>query len=135
MSKSAIDAEINNQIFRKDYPMIIAKRRDLATIGAVRLQGDGADFIAGQAIARNTSTGKFQRYSAVSGGSFDTPCVLFESVEAYRFDSSVTGGALARAVLGGYVFGAGLIGSNGAFITALGGKTQTDATGVAVVKF
>lgn len=135
MSKSSIDSEVNNQIFRKDYPVVIAKRRELASLAPVRLAGDGADFIAGTAIARETSSGKFKRWTAVSGGTYDTPCVLFESVPAYQFDSAVTGGALARAVVQGYVYQGSLVGSNTQFITALGGVIQTDASQVAIVKF
>lgn len=135
MSKSGIDAEVNNQIFRKDFSAIIAKRRDLASIAPVRLFGDGNDYLAGQIIARLTSTGQFKRWSAVSGGSYDTPCVLFENVLAYEFDSTVTGGALARAIVGGYVYQAKLIDYNSQALTALAGVNQTDASGIVVTKF
>lgn len=135
MSKSGIDAEVNNQIFRKDFGAIIALRRDLAQISPVRLYDDGASYYMGECLARNTSTGEFQRWSAVSGGSYDTPCVLFEDVLSYQFDATVTGGALARAVMAGYVFKTKLVDYNSQFLTAVGGRVMTDASGVAVVKF
>lgn len=136
MSKSAIDSEINNQIFRKDYPMVIALRRDLTQLSPVRLAGDGNDFIAGQCLARNTSTGEFQRFSAVSGGSYDTPCVLFQSVLAYEFDATVTSGTLARAIMSAAgLYKSKLIDYNSAFKTAISGREITDATGLTVVKF
>lgn len=137
MSKSAIDAEVNNQIFRKDWAAIIAYRRDLATIEPVRLQYDANGYPAGQCLARVTSTGVFGKYSAVSGLSIDTPCVLFESViaadEGTPGVDAPTGGALARAIFAGYVYKSKLLDYTGP--SQLGGKEMTDATGITVVKF
>jgi hypothetical protein len=135
MSKSAIDAEVNNQIFRKDWAAIIASRRDLATIAPVRLAYDAGGYLAGQVLARVTSTGVFGKYSAVSGSANDSVCVLFENVTASDEDSALTGGALARAIMGagGGVYKSKLLDYPGA--TAMGGKEITDATGITVVKF
>lgn len=137
MSKSNIDAEVNNQIFRKDFPMVIASRRELATIAPGRLFQDGNDYLPGQCLVRVTSTGQFKRWSAASGGSFDSPCILFEPVLAYQQDSTVTGGALARLISSaeGGVYKSQLVDYNSGFKTALAGKEFTDATGVTVVKF
>ena len=135
MSKSAIDAEVNNNIFRKDYPMVIALRRDLAQISPVRLKADGNDYIAGQCLARRVSTGMFERWSAVSGATNDSQCVLFQSVLAYEFDAAVTGGALARAIFSGFVFQSKLIDYVAGSSLGSGAKAQTDASGLTVVKF
>jgi hypothetical protein len=133
MSKSAIDAEVNNEIFRKDWAAIIAYRRDLASIEPVRLAYDGSGYLAGQCLARVTSTGVFHKYSAVSGGSIDTPCVLFENVTASDEDSTLSGGSLARAIFTGFVYKSKLLDYTGA--SQLSGKELTDATGITVVKF
>lgn len=136
MSKSSIDAEINNQIFRKDFPNIIAVRRDLANIEAGRLFNDGNDYLPGECLVRVTSTGMFKRWSAASGGTYDTPCVLFETVSSYQFDSTVTGGALARIIFSSAgVYKSKLIDYDAGFKTAIGGKELTGADGVTVVKF
>lgn len=136
MSKSGIDAEINNQIFRKDFTAIIALRRDLAQLSPVRLVGDGNDYLAGQCLVRVTSTGEFKRFSAASGGAYDSPCVLFENVLAYEFDATVTGGSLARAIMStAGVYKNKLVDYNATFKTAIVGKEITDASGVTVVKF
>jgi hypothetical protein len=137
MSKTAIDAEVNNQIFRKDYPMVIALRRELAQISAVRLQYDANGYSAGQVLARVVSTGIFGKYSAVSGSTVDSVCVLFENVESYTEGTqgvdAPTGGALARAIFSGFVFASKLIDYTGA--TQLAGRQYTDASGIAIVKF
>lgn len=135
MSKSGIDAEVNNQIFRKDFSAIIAKRRDLASIGPVRLYDDSNDYLAGEVLARITSTGVFKRWSAASGASYDSVCVLFENVLAYEFDATVTGGALARAIMGGYVYKDKLVDYDSGAKSAMAAVEQTDASGVTVVKF
>lgn len=135
MSKSAIDAEINNQIFRKDFGAVIAMRRDLASLQPARLFNDGNPYYMGQCLARDTSSGVFKRWSAVSGSANDSPCVLFEDVLAYQFDATVTGGALARVLTAAYVFKDKLVDYSAGFKTAVVGKEITDASGVTVVKF
>jgi hypothetical protein len=133
MGKSAIDAEVNNEIFRKDWSAIIAYRRDLASIEPARLAYDAAGYLAGQCLARVTSTGVFGKWSAVSGLSTDTPCVLMENVPVSDENSALTGGSLARAIFTGFVYKAKLLDYTGA--SQLGGKEMTDATGITVVKF
>lgn len=135
MSKSAIDAEVNNQIFRKDFPMVLAKRRDLATLSPVRLKGDDNDYLAGQCLARRVSTGIFERWSAVSGATNDSQCVLFQSVLAYEFEASVTGGALAQGIFAGFLKKERLLDYVAGSSLGSGAKEQTDATGLTVVKF
>jgi hypothetical protein len=138
MAKSAIDAEFKNSIFRKDFPMVIALRRDLAQLSPVRLKSDGNDYIAGQVLARKVSDGEFYRWSAVSGlaaSAVDTNCVLFETVITSNFDSTVTGGTLARALMSAYVYKSKLIDYVAGSSLGSGAKEQTDATGITVVKF
>lgn len=136
MSKSSIDAEVNNQIFRKDFAAIIAIRRDLAQISPVRLFNDGNDYVAGQCLVRVTSSGVFKRWSAASGGTYDSPCILFEDVLAYQFDSTVTGGALARAIMeAAGVYKSKLIDYDSNWKTQAAGREITDASGTTVVKF
>jgi len=136
MSKSAIDAEVNNSIFRKDFAAIIALRRDLAQISPARLYNDGSDYLAGQCLVRVVSSGQFRRWSAASGLSYDTPCVLFEDVLTSNFDAAVTGGALARAIMEtAGVYKSKLIDYDSNFKTAVGGREITDASAITVVKF
>lgn len=136
MSKSSIDAEVNNSIFRKDYVNIIAIRRELSQLSPGRLYNDGSDYLPGQCLAREVSSGMFKRWSAVSGGTYDTPCVLFESVLTSNFDASVTGGALARVIMStAGVYKSKLVNYDSGFKTAIGAKEMTDATSITLVKF
>lgn len=143
MGKSAIDATVNNQVFRKDWAAIIAMKRELATIQPVRLKLDSNGYEAGQVIARVSASGggflagQFGKWSAVSGLSTDTVCVLGETItptdEGVSGVDAPTGGSLARAIMGGYVYKTKLIDYTGA--SQLSGKELTDATGITVVKF
>lgn len=135
MSKSAIDAEFSNQIFRTDWSAIIAVRRDLAQISPVRLKYDADGYLAGQVLARKTSDGLFYKFSAVSGSSYDSACVLLDNVIAANEDqTSMTGAALARAAMAGYVYKDRLY-DYVAGTAPAGSREITDATAITVVKF
>lgn len=143
MSKSAIDATVNNQVFRKDWAAIIACRRDLAVIEPVRLKSDSDGYFAGQVLARVSASGggyaagQFGKWSAVSGLSTDTVCVLAETVTPTDMgvpnSDGPTGGSLARAIMSGLVYKSKLIDYVNA--SQVSGKEITDATGITVVKF
>lgn len=133
MGKTVLDANVNNEIFRKDWTSVIAKRRDLASILGARLKLDTNGYNAGQVVARRVSTGLFEKWSAVSGASYDTVSVLFEDVTAD--DQSATGGDLARVVVGGYVFKDKLVNYDSTAKTQMGAIEQTGADGVTIVKF
>lgn len=134
MGKSPIDAEVNNQVFRKDWgPQVIAKKRELSAIQGSRLANDGNDYIAGQCLVRKVSDGLFYRWSAASGATIDSKCVLMESVSSEQFP--VTGGAMARTVMSGFVYKASLTDYVAGSSLGSGAVEQTDAAGITVVKF
>lgn len=133
MGKTVLDANVNNEIFRKDWTAIIAKRRDLASISAARMKLDQDGYNAGQVVARKVSDGLFYKWSAVSGGAYDTVSVLFEDVTAD--DQSATGGDLARIITAGYVYKDKLTEYDSTAKTQMGAVEQTDASGVTIVKF
>lgn len=137
MSKSAIDATVNNSVFRKDNPIILAMRRDLAVIQPVRLAYDANGYMPGQILDYKAADGLYYKHSAVSG-TLNATCVLFEQVTSDdQLTQGASGNSLARAIFGGLVFGdllldnnAGATGSSG-----LNGRAYKDATGVNVFKF
>lgn len=100
MGKSAVDAQVNQSIFRKNFPIIIAAKRANADILGIRLTYDADGYMPGQVLARNTSTGLYDKYSAISG-SYEAACVLLEQIT--DDDQPSTGGALARGIFGGGV--------------------------------
>lgn len=136
---SNLDANVNNQIFRKDFAIIIALNRQLATIQPVRIANDSTDMLAGTVLGRRTSDGIYKRYnSGNSDGSQTAACVMFEDVLQDDFNAqapALTGFALTRGIFAGYVFQAKLTGLDAGAITNLGGRTIIDASGVSILKF
>lgn len=133
MAKSPLDADVVTEVVRFDQPIILATRRDLAEIRPARLKVDLTGYRAGQVLARRVSTGEFEKWSAVSGASYDTVCILFESLTA--LDQPATGTALARVIAGGRVYTSRCIELDATARTQLGARDQTDARGVAILKF
>lgn len=133
MSKKGLDASFESQVFRRDFPMILASRRDLASIKSVRLEltaGDTAPFKAGQVLAYDSSSKTYKKYGAVSG-SLDASCILFENVDAPASGSTV----LERGVFGGEVYKSALIDYEAGVLTDLGGRIITDSDETEILKF
>lgn len=117
-----LDAKVDNEIFRKDFPIILALNRHLAKITPVRLAHDTDGYPAGQCLARNQSTGYFEKFSAVSGGSIDSHCILFESIDGEQFTGS-TGTAVGRGLVAADVYEDNCTDLDATFKTAIGGRT------------
>ena len=136
------DANFQSQIFRKDNPIILAMRRDKAQFIGARIAFDGDDYIIGQALVRKPSDGLFYRWSAASGGSYDTPCVLYDNCLGFDFSedgapsaTGAQGAPLVRGLISGTVYTNKLVGSDANFLTALKAVNVVDAGGVAMTKF
>lgn len=129
------DINFNPEIFRKDYPMVIAKNRHLASIGAVRLAYDADGYPAGTVLARNSVSGLYQAYDDGGSSGLNTAkCVMLDEFSVSEFeDTDAT--ALARGIFGGELFYSKLIGIDANGITDLGGKRYIEADGVEVFKF
>lgn len=132
MAKSSIDANVNNEIFRKNWTCIIALKRELAVLSPVRLAYEAGGWTAGQVLARNTVTGLFEKYSAASG-TYDASCVLFEDVDTT--DQAATGGALARGIFSGALFKDALIDYDANAKTELNARDWTDASSTNIMQF
>lgn len=136
------DAKFNSQIFRKDNPIILAARRDQAVFMGVRVAYDANGYLPGQALVRETSSGLFKKWSAASGGSYDSPCVLFDSASDSDqlannggVTSGVAGSSLLRALMAAIVYTGNMIEADAGFKTALKSKDMVDAGGVGLTKF
>lgn len=130
-----LDASYSNQIFRKDFPIILACNRHLATLLPVRLAYNASGYTAGQVLAQNSATLLFQNY--VNGGASGTgtaKCVLFQSIDASEFPSA-TGTAMEQGVFGGEVYDNLLIDADSTAKTDLNGRTFSDSSGTAIFKF
>lgn len=129
-----LDAKIDNEIFRKDHPIILSGNRQLASITGARLYHDTDGYDAGQVVARITSTGLFKKWSAASGGTYDTVSVLLSPVDGDEFLGS-TGTALGRVATGGEVFKDKLIELDSTAITQMKARTIVGSDGVSVLKY
>jgi len=130
-----LDAKVNNQIFRKDHPIILASNRQLATLYPVRLDYSSDGYKAGTVLGRNSVDGNYAAYDNGASSGLDTAAaILFEDVPVESFPSA-TGTALARGIFGGEVFKAKLTGLDASAITDLKARTITGADGVDVLKF
>lgn len=132
MAKTAIDANVNTNLFRKDWPIVIAMRPDLAQISPVRLVYRAEGYIAGQVLGTTTTPGLFDKWSQVSGTGAAT-CVLFESINVA--DEPATGGGLARALFAGYVYTNLLIDYNSQARTGLVARDRIDASLFGITQF
>lgn len=130
-----IDAKFSGEIFRKDFPMVIAQNRQLASLLPVRLAYNSGGYVAGQVLARNSVSGQYANYNNSGSSGLDTAsCVLFESHDVTEFESA-TGSLTAVGIFGGEVFKDKLVGLDAPGITDLAAKTIIDATGINVLKF
>lgn len=131
---SNLDAKVKTQIFRKDFPIILACNRHLATLLPGRLVYEAAGYSAGQVVARRTD-GLYGKYNDAGSSGLDTARgILFEDVAAEEFVSP-TGTAVARVIFGGQVFKAKLTGLDANGETDLKATTIIDASGVSILKF
>lgn len=129
------DIKFSGEIFRKDHPMILAARRDLASIKPVRLAFQTDGYVAGTVLGRNSVSGYYQAYTDAGASGQDTAVgVLFEKVEEDLFASSGDT-RMARMIAGGEVFEDKLTGLDAAAKTDLGSRSIVDATGVTILKF
>lgn len=125
------DAYFDGEAQRKDHPIVLACNRDLATILPTRVLNRAEGYKAGQVIARDTSDQFYKAFSAISGGSFDSVGVLFESIGA----QSATGGTLARTVFGGEVYKSVLVDFSSDASDEMLAREITDSLGTTIVKF
>ena len=124
------DASYKDNVFRKDHYMIFAANRHLASIKSVRLDSTEA-LKPGQVLARDTGDGYFKKFSAVSGGSFDSVCVLMDELTS----SEASGDSLCRGVFGGELYKTALTDFITESKTAMAAREITDAHGDVIVKF
>lgn len=126
-----LDANVNNQLFRKDYPQIIAKNRHLASLSGVRLKGVAADYQAGTVLGKNSVDGLFYAYNTGSASGLNTAvCVLMETI-ADNGESTLLG----RGIFSGELLQDNLTGLDAGAKTNLGARSYQASDGVNILKF
>lgn len=143
----AQDALFNNQIFRKDNPIILACRRDQAVFMGARVVYDAAGYLPGNCLVRVTAAGAnqglFRKWSAASGSTYDSPCVMFDQLTQDQQDvgvegstTGISGASLVRVLIkAAGVYTANLIEYDSNFKTQLKSKDMVDAGGVGITIF
>lgn len=135
---SKLDPVFNGEIFRKDFPLVIASNRASAQLNPVRLRYNSAGYLAGTVLARNTTDGLYQPYvDGAASGTGTAACVLFEGHGTEDFPGTAsTDSCLAVGIFGGCsLFFDNLTGLDAAGEVDLGMREITDATGVKTVTF
>lgn len=127
------DPAVNNSIFRKDYPVILALNAHLATILPVRLDYNALGYPAGQVLCQEAN-GLFEKYSAGSGSALTAQCILLDTIPLEQFIAP-TGTAMGRGVFGGQVYLSPLADYNATVLSNLNGRIIKDASGVQILSF
>lgn len=128
----------NGQIFRKDFPVVIATNRNSAVLLPVALRYQSAGVDAGTILARNTTDGNYDVYS--NGGASGTgtaACVLFESHDSNDWSVQASSGTIpAAAIFGGCtVYQSAMSNYDSNALSNLNGRLITDASGVVTMLF
>lgn len=133
-----LDARFKGEIFRQDYPQIIAMDRHLAKLIPARFQYSAAVLQAGQAVGRRTADGYFYPYmQSATGGEGTGVGVLLDYLDFTGATGSGANGygtRMGRVCVGGApLFNANLVGATGNFLSDVKGRVVTDATGTALL--
>jgi hypothetical protein len=132
---SNLDAGFNPQIFRKDYPQIIATNIHLATLLGVRLAYNSNGYAAGACLAQNSVSGLFQLYAnSGASGTGTAVCFLYAPVDVSDFPSA-TGTVLERGVFTGELFSNLLSGNDATADGQLGARRFAGSDGITIYKF
>ena len=132
---SSTDLKFDGEIFRKDRPIILAARRDLASLKGVRLAYNAAGYPAGQVVARNNVTGYYEKYDNGAASGLDVAVgVLMIGREEEDF-ASTGDTTVAQMIVGGEVFKDKLTGLDANGETDLGARTIVDGDGTNILKY
>lgn len=132
---ASTDPKFNNSVFRKDHKQVLAANAHLARLHAVKLAYDSAGYEAGQVIARNSTSGLYQKYvDGAASGVGTAAAVLFEDKLESDFASSGDT-QVSAGIIGGELAEDQCIGLDAAAKVDLMGKSFIDATGSTIFSF
>lgn len=134
----AVGSSFSSEIFRKDFPIIIATNRHTAVMLPVRLAYHADGYVAGQLLAQNSTSKRYVKYNLSGSSGEDTAkAVLFESKPVEDFDSTAaTGSTMAVAIFGGCVlYKDKLVDYDADALTDLKARLIEDASGTSLFAF
>lgn len=129
----------NGEVFRRDYKVVIAMKRELAIIRPVRLAPKVAagDYVAGQVLALYTggaNQGLYVDYlDGEANGRGTAAAILLEDLSSVA-DTEAASANLGTALFSGVVFKDSLIGYDSNAGTDLSAAEWADAGGATLVK-
>lgn len=130
----SLDAATTGQIFRRDFPMVLACNRHQALLLPVRIMWESAaatGLVAGTVLARNTGSGFYQRYDSGGASGLDVAaCVLFASVIP-----PASGTDMGIGIFEGKVYENKLVGLDAGAKTDLGARSIIDGSGDQILIF
>lgn len=140
MSGSVLDASSSTQIFRKDFPQIIALKREAAVMLGVRLKYRAEGYKAGRVLGRydmGPNQGLFDHYddtaTGASSGLATAACILLQDIDLTG--ATATYNPLSKAAFAGYVYQDALLGLDANAKTDLKARTIIGSDGVSVLEF
>jgi len=126
------DVNFKPEIFRKDFPQLIAKSMSRLVTMPVRLGYNSAGYPQGQVLARDPADGLYKKYDDAGGSGVNTAvCVLADAVT----DLESSGTKLAVGIVHGELYNAALTGMDANGKTDVGGRTYTEADGTVIFSF
>lgn len=133
MSGSGLDFNTQQEIFRHNNKVLIARNRHLASLIGVRLAYDAAGYDLGQVVARNSVSGLYQKYDTDGSSGTETAVgILFHDVPA-ALDGTSTD--VAQVLIKGEVYEALVTDLDSDAKTTLNGRSIIDGQGNTIFVF
>jgi hypothetical protein len=132
MSETGLDFSTKQEIFRHNSPTLIARNRHLASLMGVRVAYDAAGYAAGVLLARNSTSGLYQKYSDVGASGTDVAVgICYGDVPA----DAASGTDVAQMLVKGEVYEAKLSGLDAAAKVDLKSRSIVDGFGNTILIF
>jgi hypothetical protein len=132
MSESGLDFSTKTEIFRHNSPTLIARNRHLASLMGIRLAYDAAGYAMGVTLARNSTSGLYQKYDDNAASGLNTAVgILYCDVPA----DAASGTDVAQMLVKGEVYESKVTGLDANGKTDLKSRSIVDGFGNTILIF
>jgi len=133
MSESGLDFNTKQEIFRNNNKVLIARNRHLASLMGVRLAYDAAGYTMGVTLARNSTSGLYQKYNDAGASGINTAVgILYNDVPAASDGSSTD---IGQMLVKGEVYESLVTGLDANGKTDLKSRSVIDGSGNTILIF
>lgn len=133
MSESGLNFNTQQEIFRHNNKVLIARNRHLASLIGVRTAYDAAGLEMGQVMARNTSTGLYVKYDTDGASGAEVAVGILYCDIPVASDGSSTD--VGQILIKGEVYEANLLDLDADAKTTLHGRSIVDGQGNTIFVF